>query len=131
MRRLSFLDLVFFITESQASPKHVGGLSIFSKPKGAGKNWVKDFYREWLSREDIAPPFTYLIDFKALGGPCWREDETAAIDEHVFYHSSKRVLSEEALYAMTASLHEPLMDRSKPLWEFHLIDNLAGNRFAL
>jgi diacylglycerol O-acyltransferase / wax synthase len=131
MRRLSFLDLVFFITESQASPKHVGGLSIFSKPQGAGKNWVKDFYREWLSREEIAPPFNYIIDFKALGGPCWREAETAAIDEHVFYHSSKRVLSEEALYAMTASLHEPLMDRSKPLWEFHLIDNLAGNRFAL
>ncbi len=131
MRRLSFLDLVFFITESQASPKHVGGVSIFSKPPGAKKSWVKEFYEDWLSREDVKAPFNYVINFKALGGPAWREDESTDVNEHVFYHSSKRVLSQEALYAMTASLHEPLMDRSKPLWEFHIIDNVAGNRFAI
>lgn len=131
MHRLSFLDLVFFITESVESPKHVGGLSIFSKPPGVGKNWVKDFYEDLLSRRDIQAPFNFVINFKALGGPSWREDEDADLQEHLFYHSSKKVLSDEALYAMTAGLHEPLMDRSRPLWEFHIIDNLKGNRFAM
>lgn len=131
MRRLSFLDLVFFFTESQESPKHVGGLSIFSKPKGAGKNWVKEFYEGLAARENIQAPFNFVINFKALGGPAWREDNGVDLSDHLFYHSSEKVLSDEALYAMSASLHEPLLDRSKPLWEFHVIDNLKGNRFAM
>lgn len=28
-------------------------------------------------------------------------------------------------------LHEPLMDRSKPLWEFHITDKVEGGRFAM
>jgi WS/DGAT/MGAT family acyltransferase len=40
-------------------------------------------------------------------------------------------MTEEALYDFVAKLHEPLMDRNKPLWEFHFIDNLEGNRFAM
>jgi WS/DGAT/MGAT family acyltransferase len=40
-------------------------------------------------------------------------------------------MTEEALYDLVATLHEPVMDRSKPLWEFHVIDNLEGNRFAM
>ena len=40
MSRLSFLDLAFFLTESEASPKHVAGLSLFKKPPGSAANWV-------------------------------------------------------------------------------------------
>jgi WS/DGAT/MGAT family acyltransferase len=131
MRRLSFLDLAFFIMESEASPKHVGGLSIYSIPEGEGKTWVRGYFEDQLSRREIKPPFNYLIDFKALGGPCWREDEEPDIRNHLYYQRSKRVMSDEALYELTARLHEPLMDRSKPLWEFHFIDNLKDNRFAV
>jgi WS/DGAT/MGAT family acyltransferase len=28
-------------------------------------------------------------------------------------------------------MHEPTMDRSKPLWEFHLIDGIKGGQFAV
>jgi diacylglycerol O-acyltransferase len=28
-------------------------------------------------------------------------------------------------------MHEPLMDRDKPMWEFHIIDRVAGGRFAV
>ena len=30
-----------------------------------------------------------------------------------------------------ARLHEPVIDRSKPLWEYHLIDGIEGGRFAV
>jgi diacylglycerol O-acyltransferase len=131
MSRLSFIDLVFFLTESEASPKHVGGLSIFEKPKGTGANWVRDFYQELISHDNIQPPFNHVINFRSLGGPSWREAETVDISEHVFYHKPKKALKNEELYSLAASLHEPLMDRSRPLWEFHFIDKVEGGRFAM
>jgi diacylglycerol O-acyltransferase len=131
MSRLSFIDLVFFLTESAASPKHVAGLSIFKKPKGSKAGWVKSFYRELHSHQDIQPPFNHIINFRALGGPSWKEADDIDIDDHLIYHDPGKTMSEQALFEYVAQLHEPLMDRQKPLWEFHIIDKVAGGHFAL
>ncbi|MGI9294546.1 MAG: wax ester/triacylglycerol synthase domain-containing protein, partial [Pseudomonadales bacterium] len=131
MSRLSFIDLAFFITESAASPKHVAGLSIFKKPKGSKVDWVAKFHEELQSHDQITPPFNHVIDFKSLRGPSWREVEDVDINDHVIYHKPAKILKEQALYDYVARLHEPLMDRSKPLWEFHIIDKVEGNRFAM
>ncbi|MCP6313262.1 hypothetical protein NL444_27715, partial [Klebsiella pneumoniae] len=36
-----------------------------------------------------------------------------------------------ALYALTAKLHEPVLDRSRPLWEVHVIGGLWNRQFAV
>lgn len=131
MNRLSFIDLAFFLTESEASPKHVAGLSIFKKPSGSKASWVKDFYEELQSHDDIQSPFNHVINFRSLRGPSWRVADSVDIEEHVIYHGSKRTIKEHQLFDYVAKLHEPLMDRDKPLWEFHIIDKLEGNRFAM
>ena len=41
MTRLSTIDGGFLLTESQNSPKHVGGLMIFQLPKGKGPAWLR------------------------------------------------------------------------------------------
>ena len=92
MSRLSFIDLVFFLTESEQSPKHVGGLSIFKKPEGVGANWVRDFYQELISHDNIQPPFNHVINFRSFGGPSWRQAETVNITDHVFYHKPKKTM---------------------------------------
>ena len=131
MSRLSFLDLAFFLTESAESPKHVAGLWIFKKPAGSSARWVHNLAQEFASHDQPVAPFDQVIDFRALGGPRWRTAENFRIDEHLFYHNAESVLSEAQLFAYCAGLHETLMDRDKPMWEFHIIDRVAGGRFAI
>ena len=131
MSRLSFLDLAFFLTESADSPKHVAGLLIFKKPPGSSTQWVHKLAKEFASFDEPTAPFDKVIDFRALGGPRWRTTGEFSIEDHLFYHRAENVLSERDLFAYCSELHEPLMDRNKPMWEFHIIDRVAGGRFAV
>jgi diacylglycerol O-acyltransferase len=131
MSRLSLLDLAFFLTESEQSPKHVAGLLVFKKPAGTSAQWVHNLAKEFSAFDQPRAPFNKVIDFRSLGGPRWRTAEKVSIDEHLFYHRPENVLSERELFNYCSGLHEPLMDRSKPMWEFHIIDRVAGGRFAI
>ncbi len=130
MKKLSLLDLGFFVAESQASPKHVGGLLIFKRPANSTAAFAKNLYREYLGFTEVAPPFNRVIRFSLTAMPHW---QTAEVDlsEHIFYHKLPRGANDrEALYAFVAGLHEPVLDRSRPLWEMHVIDGLSEGRFA-
>jgi WS/DGAT/MGAT family acyltransferase len=131
MSRLSLLDLAFFLTESEQSPKHVAGLYIFKKPPGSSAQWVHNLAKQYAEFDDPRPPFDQVVDFRSLGGPRWRRCEDFSLDEHLFYHRPEAILSEADLFDYCAELHEPLMDRSRPMWEFHIIDRLSGGRFAI
>lgn len=131
MSRLSFLDLAFFLTESAESPKHVAGLMIFKKPANSSAQWVHNLAEELARHDQPVAPFNLVIDFRAIGGPRWRKVEHFAIEDHLFYHHPESVLSERELFAYCAGLHEPLMDRTKPMWEYHIIDRVSGGRFAV
>lgn len=131
MSRLTFLDLAFFLTESEDSPKHVAGLSIFKKPPGSSAQWVHQLAKEFASFDTPTAPFDKVIDFRALGGPRWRTAGDFSIEDHLFYHKPENTLSERDLFAYCSGLHEPLMDRTKPMWEYHIIDKVSGGRFAI
>lgn len=130
MKKLSLLDLGFFVAESQASPKHVGGLLMFKRPAKAPASFAKSLYREYLGFTEVAPPFNRVITFSLTAMPQWRDAEID-LTQHIFYHKLPRGANDrEALYAFVAALHEPMLDRSRPLWEMHVIDGLSEGRFA-
>jgi diacylglycerol O-acyltransferase len=131
MKKLSLLDLGFFITETKDSPKHVAGLWVLKKPPDAPADFVHALFEEYRSYDKPSEPFDQVIDFIALGGPRWRATREFVIDQHVFYHRPEKTLSRRDLYAAVAELHTPLLDRSRPLWEFHIIDRVEGGRFAI
>jgi diacylglycerol O-acyltransferase / wax synthase len=134
MAKLSVLDLGFFIAESQASPKHVGGLLIFKKPVKAPVNFVKNLFKEYLSFTDVQAPFNKVIRFSVSALPSWQDAGSVDLDEHVFYHklpAKKGSNDQAALYELVAGFHTPMLDRSRPLWEVHIVDGLSGGRFAL
>lgn len=133
MSRLSLLDLAFFIAESEASPKHVAGLYILQLPKGAKAGFAKQLYAEFLTHTEVQPPFDQVIHFLSAGlMPSWGPAESVDLAEHVFFHSLKRGANDrEALYALVARLHEPVLDRSRPLWELHVIAGLWDRQFAV
>jgi len=131
MRKLSALDLAFFLAESEGSPKHVAGLMLCKKPAGSPANFGRKLVEELKTFKQLTEPFNLVIHFLGLKGPHWEPCEDFDIDEHVFYHRPTRKISWLKAKEMVASLHEPVMDRSKPLWEYHLIDNIEGGKFAV
>jgi WS/DGAT/MGAT family acyltransferase len=131
MRKLSVLDLAFFLTENSDSPKHVAGLMLCKKPDGARSDFARKLIAELKTFDQPTEPFDLVISFIGLQGPHWSRCTDFNIDEHVFYHKPKRSISWLEVQDFVARLHEPLMDRSRPLWEYHLIDGIEGGRFAI
>jgi WS/DGAT/MGAT family acyltransferase len=132
MATLSLLDLGFFIAETAASPKHVAGLLICRKPPGATAGFARKLYRDLLTHTDVKPPFDRVISFALTPLPHWEDAESIDLTQHVFYHRLERGKGDrQSLYAFVAGLHTPMLDRSRPLWEVHVIDGLENGRFAL
>lgn len=132
MNKLSLLDLGFFIAESQASPKHVGALLICKKPPKAPAGFVRNIYRELLTLTDVEAPFNRVIRFSLTAMPSWQTCTSIDLDQHVFYHKLEaRKNGRAELYRLVSELHTPMLDRSRPLWEFHVIDGLSEGRFAI
>ncbi len=132
MRKLSLLDFGFFIAETEASPKHVAGLMICKRPAKSSAAFVKNIYREYLTFTAVEAPFNSVINFSMSAMPTWQDAVEIDLSQHIFYHKlPKNKNSREALYDFVAKLHTPLLDRSRPLWEVHVIDGVVGGRFAL
>lgn len=133
MSRLSLLDLAFFIAENEASPKHVAGLHILQIPKGGGANFAKQLYEEFLTHTDVQPPFDRVINFVSSAlMPSWDTAESVDLSQHVFFHKLARGANQrDDLYALAAQLHEPMLDRSRPLWEVHVIGGLWDQQVAV
>ncbi len=129
MRKLSLLDLAFFIAESEESPKHVATLMRCKKPAKSAPDYAEKLVRQLKSHEAVSEPFNLVINFLRLGGPRWEYAQGFSIDNHVFYHHPGKAISWEDAKEMAALLHEPMLDRSRPMWEFHLIDGIRGGKF--
>jgi WS/DGAT/MGAT family acyltransferase len=131
MRKLSALDLAFFIAETQESPKHVAGLMLFRKPRNAAANFGRNLVEELKTHQQLTEPFNLVIRLRGLTGPGWQPCSQFDIEQHVFYHSTAKTCSWKEAKELAARLHEPVMDRSRPLWEYHMIDNIEKARFAV
>lgn len=131
MKRLTLMDLAFFIAESKNSPKHVAALVRCRKPRGAPADYAERLVEDVKRMGPPAAPFDQVIRFVGPLGPHWISNPHVDFDQHVFYHHERRAISWDEAREKAALLHEPMLDRSRPLWEFHLIDGIRGGRFAL
>lgn len=132
MRKLSLLDFGFFVCETEASPKHVGGLMICKRPAKSTAAFAKNLHKEYLSQTEVRAPFNRVISFSKTSMPRWEDAEEMDLKDHIFYHKIDVSGDErKALYDFVSKLHEPMLDRSRPLWELHIIDGLGDGRFAV
>ncbi len=155
MERLNAQDEAFLDMETATAPTHIGGLEIFVKPKGAPKDYVRRVFDALATSPVRAAPFNYRLhtstqDDKSDSGvmPKWlrpappkkkdakpvRSWETVAdVDaaDHVHLHALPWPGTQRELGELVSRLHSTRLDRSRPLWEAHVIDGLEGDRFAL
>lgn len=125
-------DLPFLLTESRSTPMHVGGLQVFELPEGAGPGWLREQFESMLAYPDVAPLFRQR-PYRSLSTGmqwAWREDDELDIEYHVRHSALPEPGRVRELLALGSRLHGTLLDRQRPLWEFHLIEGLQGNRFA-
>lgn len=133
MPLMSPIDALFLLVETRSQPMHVGGLQVFELPDGAGAEWVKDLYEEILASSDVASLFRQRPHRSlATGGAySWALDADVDLEHHVRHSALAQPGRVRELLALTSRLHGTPLDRRRPLWEFHLIEGLENNRFAV
>lgn len=154
MERLNPQDEAFLDMETATAPTHIGGLEIFVKPKGAPKDYVRRVYEELASCPVRAAPFNYRLHTstqeeksdsskvpkwlrpappKKEGKPVRSWETVADVDaaDHVHLHALPWPGTQRELGELVSRLHSTRLDRSRPLWEAHVIEGLEGDRFAL
>ena len=127
MQHLSAMDSAFLHLETAEMPMHVGSLHRYQLPQGYRGNWYDDVKQHLARRLHLAPVFTRklaLMPFD-LANPVWIEDDDLDIDYHVRHTVLPKPGTQEQLEALAARLHSSLLDRSRPLWEFYVIEGLA------
>jgi diacylglycerol O-acyltransferase len=129
--KLSALDLAFLSLEKQTTPVNVANLMIFEIPEGSDENYMRQLI-ETLEQQAAGAPFNLkLTSPGAASMPSWIEDEHFDIHYHVRHSALPKPGTEKDLMELVSRLHSRLLDRGRPLWEFHLIEGLENNRFAI
>lgn len=132
MGMIAPLDSAFLIQEAREHPMHVGGLQLYRLPDGADEDYVGTLYRELLEYRDVAPMFARRPrdPVESIGNFWWKTEPVIDIEYHVRRSALPRPGRIRELLELISRLHGSLLDRHRPLWEYHLIEGLPDNRFA-
>ena len=133
MKPVKAVDAAFLQLETAATPMHVGALFVL-EPRSARERAT--FFRRFrseigtrLGRSEVFTRKVASLPFNVVN-PMWVDGEVD-LDYHVRRTTLPEPGSQHQLEECVADLHSPLMDRSRPLWELHVIEGLERGRLAL
>ena len=126
--RLTTQDATFLYGESESAPLHFSGLATFEGSIDFAK--LRDYMERRLP---LLPRFRQRLVFVPfnLAHPALEDDPDFKITNHLFRHQLPEGSNEAVLHAAALRIFEPLMDRSRPLWEMHIFTGLEGDRSAV
>jgi len=129
---MAVTDSMFLLGESREHPTHVAGLQLYKLPPDAGPAYVSDFYQSLLARSEVSRTMRRRPhrSLATLGQWSWVDDQDIELDYHVRLSALPSPGRVRELLALVSRLHGTLLDRHRPLWEFYLVEGLAGGRFA-
>lgn len=133
MRQLGGIDASFLYMETPETPMHVAGLTLFEPPADFSGSFFEHFRSFFLERMHVAPIFRKKLARAVLelDHPGWVD----AVDLDMDYHLRPATLPSPCdwsqLEAMVADLHSQPLDRSRPLWQFTVIEGLNDGAVAL
>jgi WS/DGAT/MGAT family acyltransferase len=133
MKPIKAVDAAFLQLETPSTPMHVGALFVLGPASEQDRRtFFRRFRKEIGERLGLSEVFTRRVVGLPLNlaNPFWADGEV-----DLDYHVRRTVLpapgSQHQLEECVADLHAPVMDRSRPLWELHVIEGLEGGRVAL
>ncbi len=132
MEKLSSQDAGFLKIESAHCPFHVAGLMILKQPPKPPRNYLRRVAAQCGRLNEVWPIFAKkLHDPEDLSNAAWVPADDYVPGRHVFHYALPRPGRMEELLQLVTRAHERPLDRSRPLWEMHLIEGLPGDRFAI
>ena len=125
--------MTFLLMDSRRRPMHMGGLQLFTPPEGAGPDFVRRTYEAMRTCADIAPMFAgHPVTVRGRPFvPLWTYDDEVDLDYHLRYTTLAAPGGKPELFEMVSDLHGHRIDRTRPLWEVHVIDGLDDGSFAI
>jgi diacylglycerol O-acyltransferase / wax synthase len=129
MKHLSALDALFLHLETPETPMHVGSLMLLDKPHGRKAAFTA--IRDHIARRlHLAPVFSRKLGFMPmdLANPVWLHEDHVDLDYHLRRLRLMAPGTEAQLEAAVARLHEGMLDRDRPLWQFTVIEGLKGGQ---
>jgi diacylglycerol O-acyltransferase len=134
VRQLSSADAQFLAAEDGCVHGHFSGLAIFDPSGAPGGRLTREAVRDVVAeRIHLMPPFHWrLIPVPfGLDHPYWVEETELDLDRHVLETRLPAPGDERQLAETVGELISRPLDRSRPLWELHVIQGLEGGRVAL
>lgn len=132
LNHLSALDALFLYLETPETPMHVGSLILMEKPKRVRGTFAKHIRAHIASRMHLAALFSRKLAFMPfdLANPIWVTVDEVDLDWHIRSIALPKPGTRAQLDAMVAKLHEGMLDRDRPLWQFTVIEGLQSGEVA-
>lgn len=132
MEKLTFMDSAFLRLESPQRPFHVAGLMILRLPEKAPANYLRRLAQQTGRLNELWPIFDRkLSDPDSMRNLGWVPADDYDPEYHVHHYGLPAPGRMDDLLRLVSRVHERVLDRSRPLWEIHIIEGLQGGRFAL
>ena len=134
-QRLSALDAIFLDVENKNAPMHVGAALLFdAKPLTLehGGLDIERLSRYTLAALDSIPRYRQRVEWvPAFGHPVWVDDDRFNLNFHLRHTRLPLPGDERSLKRLVGRLFSQHLDRSRPLWEFWVVEGVENDRFAL
>ncbi|MGI8536675.1 MAG: WS/DGAT/MGAT family O-acyltransferase [Mycobacteriales bacterium] len=124
-------DAAWLQTETNRTPMHVGALATFSMPDDADECYLEDLVNRWREVRTFQPPFNYLL--RNLPVPRWEtlDDDAIDLDYHFRHSAVPSPGGQRALGVLVSRLHSARLNRKHPLWECHVIEGAAADKWSM
>ncbi|NNK07023.1 MAG: wax ester/triacylglycerol synthase family O-acyltransferase [Myxococcales bacterium] len=133
--RLSALDAIFLDLESETAPMHVGAALLFdAKPLtlAHGGLDMERITKYTLAALETMPRYRQRLAWvPGLRHPVWVDDDRFNINFHLRHTRLPLPGDERRLKRLVGRLFSQRLDRSRPLWEFWIVEGIENDRFAL
>src|SRR4030095_12183026 len=132
-QHLGGMDASFLYMETPESPMHVAGLSIVELPAGFHGSFYDAYKAHIASRLHLLPVLQKkLVQVPwDIDHPLWVDDDEMDLDHHIRHLGLPKPGTMKQLEELVGRLHSNFLDRSRPLWEFYVIDGLAHKKLAI
>ncbi|HKU43940.1 MAG TPA: wax ester/triacylglycerol synthase family O-acyltransferase [Polyangiales bacterium] len=132
LTQLTEQDASFLYFETAETPEHVGGLNLVASTGDPGEFYAA--YRATIAGRMHLIPFLHQKLAQVpwqLDRPFWVEDDEVDLDYHIRRETLPKPGSMKQLEELVGRLHSALLDRTRPLWEFYVIDGLETGELAI
>jgi WS/DGAT/MGAT family acyltransferase len=133
MKKLGGIDASFLYMETPETPMHVAGLTFIELPAGYSGSFYEDYKAHIARRLHLAPllakklvPVPFEIDH-----PLLVDDDDIDLDYHIRHLVLSAPGTTAQLEELVGRLHSNFLDRSRPLWEFYVIDGHESGHVAI